>query len=498
MASVAVMPFVNLTGDASKEYLGDGLAEELINSLAKLPGLHIPARTSSFAYKGRNTDIRQIGKDLDVYAVLEGSVRSAGERIRVTAQLVNAQTGYHFWSQTYDRQSTDLFGLQDELAATIVKAIGTTMKIDLPAVPGGGAPTANQEAYELYLQGQTLTARFNPVDFTQGVELLQKSLVLDPKFGRPAAVLAYIRASGYLYGAPPAQLDSAEADARKALALDPQLAQAEAALGFTRASRGDWLAAAEHTARAATIDPGDPFVWLADGINIKGSAGHLRAAEKAMLEAARLGPADSTVRVALAVLQAIQGNDEQARRNLDRAYSLGLAMGSLPAPEIELSLALHAGKPLQAAADAQRRWDDLARQYPDARPADLEPAKRGTEMVVNVLKALAEPARKPAALTALHAYAQRTPGSIDTALLHVLLGDLDGAFQSLDRMQAGFRRDDVTGPPVWVRLWAPELAPLRRDLRFSRWIAGLKLQPYWQKYGPPDGCTLAGEKLSCS
>ena len=122
-SSIAVMPFANLTGDAGNDYLGDGMAEEIINVLAKVPGFKVPARTSSFAYKGRNTDIRQIGKDLGVDAVLEGSVRSAGEHIRITAELINAHDGLHVWAQTYDRKFTDLFALQDELAHAIVRTL---------------------------------------------------------------------------------------------------------------------------------------------------------------------------------------------------------------------------------------------------------------------------------------------------------------------------------------------------------------------------------------
>jgi TolB-like protein len=121
--SVAVLPFANLTGDASKDYLGDGMAEELINTLTKVSGLKVPARTSSFAYKGRNVNIRDIAKDLQVGTILEGSVRSAGKRIRITAQLINAQDGLHLWSETYDEQFTDIFKLQDKLATEISKAL---------------------------------------------------------------------------------------------------------------------------------------------------------------------------------------------------------------------------------------------------------------------------------------------------------------------------------------------------------------------------------------
>src|SRR6185437_3438353 len=121
-SSIAVMPFANLTGDASKDYIADGIAEELINALDRVPGLRVPARTSTFVYKGHNADIRRIAQDLNVATVLEGSLRTAGERLRVSARLVDARTGFPIWTQTFDRQATDLFRLQDDLAGQIVTA----------------------------------------------------------------------------------------------------------------------------------------------------------------------------------------------------------------------------------------------------------------------------------------------------------------------------------------------------------------------------------------
>ena len=154
--SIAILPFVNLTGDPSKEYLADGMAEEVINTLTGVPGFKVPARTSSFAYKGRNTDVRQIARDLGVGTVLEGSVRSAGDRLRITVQPIDAQDGLHIWSQNYDRRFTDIFMLQDELATAIVHAPQGTMNVDASAPVGQGPPTQDVEAYELYLQGRGL------------------------------------------------------------------------------------------------------------------------------------------------------------------------------------------------------------------------------------------------------------------------------------------------------------------------------------------------------
>ena len=150
-ASLAVVPFANLTGEASKEYFSDGMAEELINSLSHISGLKVPARTSSFAYKGRNVDIRRISQDLGVATILEGSVQSAGNRIRVTAELVDGRSGYHLWSSSYDRRFTDIFKLQDDLTAAIVQALRATLGATLASPATRPPPTTDVLAYQLWM-----------------------------------------------------------------------------------------------------------------------------------------------------------------------------------------------------------------------------------------------------------------------------------------------------------------------------------------------------------
>ena len=179
--SIAVLPFANLTGDPGKEYFSDGMAEELIHTLARIPGLRVPARTSSFAYKGRNTDVRQIARDLQVGAVLEGSVRSAGERIRVTAQLIDAESGYHLWSHNYDRNFEDIFELQDALAGEIVGALRESIGGDMGMTLGPITPTRDVDAYHLYLQALYITGQPS-FQISKGVEMLQRAIARDPRF----------------------------------------------------------------------------------------------------------------------------------------------------------------------------------------------------------------------------------------------------------------------------------------------------------------------------
>ena len=148
-----------------------------------MPGLTVPSRTSSFAYKGRNTDLKQIAKDLNVGTILEGSVRSAGETIRITAQLIDAQTDRHLWSETYDRKSSDLFKLQDDLAHEIVTAFKTTMNADLPEFQSGPPPTKDPEAYALYLQGNAHVNRNSDSSLVDAITAYEKAIDRDPKFG---------------------------------------------------------------------------------------------------------------------------------------------------------------------------------------------------------------------------------------------------------------------------------------------------------------------------
>src|SRR5215469_11358832 len=157
--SIAVLPFASLSSDPEKDYFGDGIAEELIHLLARVPGLEVPARTSSFAYKGRNIDVRQIARELGVGMLLEGSVRSAGDRIRVSAQLIEADSGFHVWSQTYDRRFVDIFQLQDELAVAIVRALKINLADGESRPLRDAPPTRDVEAYRLFLRAIALALR---------------------------------------------------------------------------------------------------------------------------------------------------------------------------------------------------------------------------------------------------------------------------------------------------------------------------------------------------
>jgi serine/threonine protein kinase len=251
--SIAVLPFANMSADADNEYFSDGLTEEIINLLAKIPGLKVTARTSAFAFRGKEQDITKIAEALRVKTVLEGSVRKMGNRIRVTVQLINATDGYHLWSDRYDRDLTDIFAVQDEIASAIAGAL----KLKLgPAL--GRTYQPNLPAYELFLRGRYHMMRYTSDDFRIGKALLEKAIELDPNFATPHSGLAnYYNNTAIEELEPPHEaIPLARASCRKALQLDPNDADAHNALGFIAATYDyNWEEARERYARAITLAP---------------------------------------------------------------------------------------------------------------------------------------------------------------------------------------------------------------------------------------------------
>jgi adenylate cyclase len=229
--SIAVLPFVNMSDDRDNEYFSDGMTEEILNALAKVRDLRVASRTSSFAFKGEESDVLEIARKLRVGTVVEGSVRKAGNRIRVTAQLISAADGYHLWSESYDRELEDVFQVQDDIARSIVEAL----KVELR---GGNQEhlvepeTADVEAYTLYLKGRFLFNRYRETDLKRSLELYEQALEHDPSYARAYAGMADTWMQLADDWAPPDQAyPEARRAAEKAIQLDPGLAEAHTALG---------------------------------------------------------------------------------------------------------------------------------------------------------------------------------------------------------------------------------------------------------------------------
>jgi serine/threonine protein kinase/Tfp pilus assembly protein PilF len=224
--SIAVLPFANMSADPENEYLADGITEEIINALTKLPGLKVVARTSAFSFKGRQEDLRSVGEKLGVATVLEGSVRRAGDRLRVTAQLVNVCDGYHQWSERYDRQLRDVFAIQDEIADAIAKKLAVTFEGATGGPARGG--TSSVEAFQLYVKGRALLYRRGP-SIAKALQCFEEALALDPGYALAHAGLADALSYRAMWGASEV-VAAARTAVGRALELAPDLAEAHYAL----------------------------------------------------------------------------------------------------------------------------------------------------------------------------------------------------------------------------------------------------------------------------
>jgi serine/threonine-protein kinase len=257
-ASVAVLPFTNMSADPENEYFGDGMAEEIISALAQVPGLRVAARTSTFSFKGKNTDLRAIGEKLNVGTVLEGSVRKAGNRVRITAQLINVDDGHHLWSERYDRELTDIFAIQDEIATAIASRLAVALRGDA-SYSLVRPPTSNLDAYEHYLKARALMKERGPA-LLRAIDYLEHAVKLDPNFAPALAHLSHALILSSFWGMSPPDRIRARAEWAAAAALehDATLVAAHTASALVATCiLFDHDAASDAWNRALAVDPAD-------------------------------------------------------------------------------------------------------------------------------------------------------------------------------------------------------------------------------------------------
>ena len=253
--SIAVLAFVNMSNDAENEFFSDGIAEEIINALSKVKELRVASRTSSFSFKGKNEDIGEVGRKLKVQTVLEGSVRKAGNRLRVTAQLINVEDGYHLWSERYDRQLEDVFAIQDEIAENIVRALRVVLGEDEKRALEK-TPTENVQAYEYYLRGQQVKSQMRRSPLLYARRMFERAIELDPKFARAHAGAADCCSFLYMYwDSSNANLEAANASSQRALELDPASAEAHTSRGVALTLQQNYDAAHREFEKALELNP---------------------------------------------------------------------------------------------------------------------------------------------------------------------------------------------------------------------------------------------------
>jgi adenylate cyclase len=230
--SIAVLPFVNMSGDEENEYFSDGVAEEILNLLTRLPQLRVSSRSSSFAYKGEQINVKKVAADLNVSTLLEGSVRRAGDRVRITAQLIDTATDSHLWSETYDRELKDVFAIQDDIASSIVDALKVTLTPrDRRAIQY--VATSDAKAYDFYLRGRRFFYSMTKRAFHHAVKMYRQAITEDPSFALAFAGIADAYSFLYMYGeSTPANLGKAQEASNRAVELDPDSAEAHASRGI--------------------------------------------------------------------------------------------------------------------------------------------------------------------------------------------------------------------------------------------------------------------------
>src|SRR5882762_2780333 len=404
--SIAVLPFVDMSAGKDQEYFSDGISEELLNLLAKIPQLQVTARTSSFSFKGKEVAIAEIARTLHVANVLEGSVRKAGSSVRITAQLIRAGTDTHLWSQTYDRKLDDIFAIQEEIAADVVKQLKVTL---LGAAPK--ARTTDPEAYALYLQAVQLGRQCTAEPFQQSDALYRKVLAIDPRYAPAWYGLARNFGNETGQGLLPGKEGFAQAReaAVRALAIDPDYAPAHAQLGWIAMyGDSDLVGAAQHLERALALDPADLRV-LTTSVTLLQSLGRLDEALALEEAAIRRDPVNVTTLFNLGYHQRMAGRLDAAISSFRTVLSMSPSNGGA---HCQLGIALLLKGDAKGALETSEIYKMI-----------------GLPMVYH---ALGRKADSDAALAALIAkYEKDGPSNI--ASVYAYRGEADQAFEWLDK-----------------------------------------------------------------
>jgi serine/threonine-protein kinase len=445
--AIAVLPFVNASGNAEDEFLSDGISDELIHRLGGVEGLHVVARTSSFAFKGKAEDLRVVGERLGVGAVLEGTVRRAGSRLRITAQLVSAADGFRLWAERYDREVGDVFAIQDDIARATTDALRLKLFSDAP--PRAASPV-EFGVYEMYLRGLQEWNRRTEDGLAKSVEWFERALAVEPRMALAHAALANARLVQAIYGAlaPHEALPRAEQSAAEALRLDPELVEALTADACLRAIyRWEWAAARDEFATAITRNPAYATARQWYALHCLVPMGRLAEAREELGRALRYDPLSPTMGVSLGVLQLFAGDAAgavtQLRRILEAEPGFGMAHRFLGEALGEL------GDPAAFAAFAEA--DRLTGSSP--------------EVVAAAGYALARAGRRGEAEQLLaRLLARRNERHVSAALIaqvHLGLGDIDTALMWLDRAV-----EERSPYLLWLGV-RPAWADLRGNPRFT-------------------------------
>jgi TolB-like protein/Tfp pilus assembly protein PilF len=473
--SIAVLAFADLSPDRDQEYFGDGIAEEILNALVRLPGLRVAGRTSSFHFKGRNEDLRSIGATLGVAHILEGSVRKQGERLRITAQLVRSEDGFHLWSETYDGTDADIFALQERIAREVTRELKVALNTgqDERLVNTG---TGNPEAYALYLRATDIFNRREAERYEEGIAAAQQALRLDPGYARAhsrLATLYYVWSSVAAPDVYDALTAESSRQARLSLELDPGLAEPHSALAAIQAGQRRFIDSAEAIQKALAIDPRDSTTLFWAALH-HCYLGEIDLCERDLDHLLMLDPLLPNALAWRARLFASAGDLATAERMIERASEGGLRWPGITSSRI----ALERGDREAAQAHMEEihrifgagLTPEGAMTFAAARAGDEQAGERALAIIDDYLAA------SPTRINAL------------VPLTLVAIGEAErglALFADHPTTNDALFLGEVMGTRFYPVAWASPA--------FPAFLRQAGIAPYWDRFGAPEHCRKDGD-----
>lgn len=483
---IAILPFVDLTGDPANEQLGASLADELINTLGRLRWFTVPGRTTCFSYRDVNADARQIARELQVDAVLEGSIQTVDQGIRVTARLVDGHRGHHLWSESYDRPEMSSARLRDELAIAIVDAVAGYFILSTTT---RRTPTHDLEAFHLYLRALARRSQPTAHNLQAAIDLLKRATARDEGFARAWYAMADIRAFAAANGFGEGELlDQAERDARHSLTLDSTLSSAYGVLGVIKACRAKWIDAETEFNEARALLARNPETLVYHAINVCRQVGHRRRALEEAQAAYELAPAHAALAFQVGLQRLMNGDATGARRWIDVALGNGYPSSLCVVREARALLAMR-----------EQRFADATHELAEGLSAELR-AACGLDVLQTFHAALGNLSRCPSAATRIQEWLDVPGLRIDRFTLQrsiiwlTMLGAVDAAHDLASRTLDTLISRGTPGCG-WGILWIDEMKPFRASARFPDLTLRLGLKEYWRQYGPPDSYAIQSGAL---
>jgi TolB-like protein/Tfp pilus assembly protein PilF/tRNA A-37 threonylcarbamoyl transferase component Bud32 len=464
--SVAVLPLVNVGGSQQDEYFSDGMSDELANVLSRIPGLRVASRTSAYSFKGRkDVNVGEIGRALNVQAVLEGTVRRAGGKLRVTGQLTSVHDGLALWSDSYERDASDVFAVQDDIARSIAKALEIRLSAEAAASPSSASGTANLEAYDNYLRGRYFWNARGADNIRRAISYFDKAVAADPDFARAyaARAIAYALLPEYTDASPVDALVKTRADVMKALSLDSTLAEAHTGIALASVHNRDWDAAEASYKRAIMLDPRYPTAhqWYGELLY---NTSRLDSSVAETRRATELDPLAPILATAHAYALHLAGHYDEALAEVKRGLELAPNLGVLHsvAAQVYIGLGDH--------ANAHREMDLAVKTDPELT------LRRG--QLAYIYATTGDMAGAAAVLERMKRdRASETTHPVAFAIADLALGDTGKALDLLEQAES---KHDIGLLTAASPLDDPMYAPIRRNPRFIRLMERMGLSRFMQ------------------